>query len=201
MPTALVGIRSVRRGLGLRSQGRGQFGEGPRYDVQVAVHRPQLHQDVPDIGFQARRDGGRGAGRQGGALVLCALLPARCTRARGAAPFRALGRRRPLPLIPAEAWRGSRGAARLPVKEARGSLWRGGDHRVEASAPRGAGARRRRGCRKRWGQQWGQHGGARRKRLGLAGGGGGRQGGGGGARLLRREEQGGRRLRVQGTGL
>lgn len=201
VPAALVGIRGIRRGLGLGSQGRGQFGEGPRYDVQVAVHRPQLHQDVPDIGFQARRGGGLGAGRRGDALVLCALLPARCARARGAAPFRARGWRRPLLLIPPDARRGGRGAARQPVKEARGSLWRGGDHRVEAGAPRGARAKRCRGCGKRWGQQRGQHGGAGRKRLGLAGGGGGRQGGGGGAGLLRREEQGGGRLGVQGTGL
>lgn len=77
VPAALVVIHPIRRGLGLGPQGRGQFGEGLRYDIQVAIHGPQLHQDVPDIGFQARRGGGdgRGGGRQGGPRILCALLP------------------------------------------------------------------------------------------------------------------------------
>lgn len=76
VPAALVVTRPIRQGLGLGPQGRGQFGEGLSYDVQVAVHGPQLHQDVPNIGFQARRGRGdrRGGGRQGGPRILCTLL-------------------------------------------------------------------------------------------------------------------------------
>lgn len=77
VPAVLVVICPIRQGLGLGPQGRGQFGEGLRYDAQMAVHGPQLHQDVPNIGFQARRGSGdgRGSGRQGGHRILCALLP------------------------------------------------------------------------------------------------------------------------------
>lgn len=195
----LVGIWGIWQGLWLRPQGRGQFGECPRYDVQVAVHRPQLRQDVPDIGFQTRRGSGWGAGRWGVSRVLGTLLSARCAPARGAAPLGALDRSQPLSLIHPEARRGGRRAARQPVKEARGSLRGGGYDRVEARAPRGTGAGK--GSGKRLLQQRGQHRGTRRKRRGFTGGGGGRQGSGGGAWLLRREEQGGRRLGVQGTGL
>lgn len=106
----------------------------------MAVHRPQFHQYVPDIGLQAGNGGGRRAGRRGGARVLRALLLARCARALGAARVLTLAGR-PLPLIPADAGRGGRGAAWQPVNEAWGSLRGGGDHRVEARAARGAGAR------------------------------------------------------------
>lgn len=195
----LVGIWGIRQRLWLRPQGGSQFGEGPRYDVQVAVHRPQLRQDVTDICFQTRRSSRWGAGRWGGSRVFSTLLSAPCGPARGAALLRALDRRQPLSLIRPEARRGGRGAARQPVKEARGSLRGGGNDRVEACAPCGAGAGK--GSGKRLLQQRGQHRGTRRKRRGFTGGGGGRQGSGGGAWLLRREEQGGRRLGVQGTGL
>ena len=79
-----LGIWGIGRGLRLRPQGGGQFGEGPRDDIQVTVHCPQLHQDVPNIGFQTGRGGRPGAGLRGGAQDLSALLPARCARARGA---------------------------------------------------------------------------------------------------------------------
>lgn len=94
-----LGIWGIRRGLRLRPQGRGQFGEGPRDDVQVTVHCPQLHQDVPNIGFQTGGGSRPGAGLWGGAQVLSALLPASCARARGAGPG-------PISLIPAGAGRG-----------------------------------------------------------------------------------------------
>lgn len=192
-----VAIPGIRLRLRLRPQGRGQFREGPRYDVQVAIHRPQLHQDVPDAGFQGRGGGGGGpgAGRRGSARVLRALLPACCARARGAGS-------RPITLIPADAGRGGRGAAGQPVDEARSSLRGGGDHRVEAGAPGGArarGGRRRGGGERR--QQRGQNRGPRGERLGLAGRRGRRKRGGGGAWVLGGEEQGGRRLGVQGAGL
>lgn len=120
----LVGVWGIVRGLGLRPQGRGQFGEGPRYGVQMAVHRPQLHQDVPNIGFQAGR-GGPGAGWRGGTRV---LVPARCARARGAAPLGTLGGGQPLLFIPSDARGGGRGTAGQPVDQARTSVRRGGDN-------------------------------------------------------------------------
>lgn len=196
-----VGIRGVRQGLRWGPQGRGQFGEGPRYDVQVAVHGPQLHQDVPDAGFQAGGRGGPRAGLRGGSRGLPgALLPARCPGARDAAPLGPQGGRRPLALVPADSRRGGRGAAGQPVAKARGRV-RGGDNDgVEACASGGAGAGRRGGRGGRW-QQRGQHGGAWGEGLGLAGGGGRRQCGRRGAGLLGGQEQGGRRLGVQSTGL
>lgn len=127
--SASVGIPGLGQGLWRRPQGRGEFGEGPRYDVQVAVHGPQLHQDVPDAGFQTGGRGRPGAERWGGSGGLGALLPACCSRMRGGCG--------PLPLIPTDAGRGGHAAAGQPVAKARGSVGGGDDDRVEACASRG----------------------------------------------------------------
>lgn len=92
--------------LGLRSQGGGQFGESPGYDVQVAVHCPQLYQDVADIRFQAHGGSRRGASARlwGGTQLPSALIPACHPWARCAAVIRVLAPQ--LPLSSLDTWWG-----------------------------------------------------------------------------------------------
>lgn len=73
----LIGIWCFRHRLGPGYQRRGQFSEGLRYDVQVAIHCPQLHQNVPNIGLQGGSSGWRDTGGWGGSTILSMIIPSR----------------------------------------------------------------------------------------------------------------------------